>query len=103
MCCSILLHFMILIARRSKGIGIKLGGNLTGTQTSYTITIDGQAMDASSSADLNNATLFSVTNLANAEHNLTLVVQTDSSPDALFQFDYAEISAAIPSSTNVSR
>ncbi|KAJ6528405.1 hypothetical protein B0H19DRAFT_1083352 [Mycena capillaripes] len=72
------------------GTGIELFGNVT--QAAYTITIDGKPTDTSS-ANLRNDTLILVENLEDGDHNLTLVVQMDTVPDGLFQFDRAVISA----------
>ncbi|KAJ6500189.1 hypothetical protein C8R47DRAFT_1317469 [Mycena vitilis] len=81
-----------------KGTGIKLFGNVT--RSSYVVTIDNQATDASATADLGNSTLLTIDNLADTSHTLTLTVQTEE-PDSLFQFDRALVSAP-PSPNNVS-
>jgi hypothetical protein len=88
------------LTAHSTGIGIKLVGNVS-PNASYAITIDNQAMDASSSGDLNDGTLFSVANLDDGDHHLILAFHTDR-PEALFEFDYAVISA-LPSPANVSQ
>ncbi|KAF7328151.1 hypothetical protein MVEN_02572600 [Mycena venus] len=87
------------LAIQWKGIGIQLFGNVS--RASCAITIDDEAVDASSSQDLTTGMLFSVGNLDDENHNLTLVVHTDAA-DALFEFDYAIISA-LPSPANVSQ
>ncbi|KAJ6587224.1 hypothetical protein DFH09DRAFT_1028471 [Mycena vulgaris] len=81
-----------------KGTGIKLFGNVT--RSSYTISLDGKAADANTSADLSNNVLVTLDNLADTNHTLSLTVHTDAS-DSLVQFDRAFISAP-PSPSNVS-
>ncbi|KAJ6498981.1 hypothetical protein C8R45DRAFT_1210836 [Mycena sanguinolenta] len=80
------------------GTGIELFGNAT--NSSYDITIDDQAMDTSSSANVTAGVLFSVDTLNEGDHALSLTVQANG-PESLFEFDSATI-AALPSPSNVS-
>ncbi|KAJ7268659.1 hypothetical protein B0H12DRAFT_1320500 [Mycena haematopus] len=80
------------------GIGIELFGNVT--SSSYAITVDNHTVDASPSANLTAGILFSVDNLDNRDHTLSLTVQTNG-PESLFEFDSATVSA-FPSPSNIS-
>ncbi|KAK7005805.1 hypothetical protein R3P38DRAFT_3404531 [Favolaschia claudopus] len=82
---------------RWTGIGIKLLGNTT--HSSYTIDIDNQVVDTTPSANLTAGVLFSIDDLNDAQHVLTLTVKTEET-NALFEFDSAIISA-LPSPSSV--
>ncbi|KAF7376434.1 hypothetical protein MSAN_00059000 [Mycena sanguinolenta] len=80
------------------GVGIELHGSAT--SSSYVITIDGQAANASTSANPATGVLFSVDTLDEGDHTLSLTVQANES-ESLFEFDYATI-AALPSPSDIS-
>ncbi|KAJ7497609.1 hypothetical protein FB451DRAFT_1359820 [Mycena latifolia] len=80
-----------------KGIGITLFGTVT--RASYTITLDGKDVNASTSADPSNNVLVTLDNLADTNHTISLTTQTNAT-DSLVSFDRAFISA-LPSPNNL--
>nr|GAT58542.1 predicted protein [Mycena chlorophos] len=79
------------------GTGIQLFGNVTAA--SYSIAIDGQTANISSSADLSKNILFDVQGIANSNHTLSFVAHIPNSQGSIVQFSSAIVST--PPSPNI--